>query len=46
MFRYKTTIGRRLRSRTLLTQQTEVRIACAIMSQMTRQGMPERVLTS
>ena len=41
IFRFKTIIGRRLRSRTLPSQQTEVRIACSIINTMTQLGMPE-----
>jgi len=41
IFRFKTIIGRRLRSRTLPSQQIEVRIACAIMNKMAQLGMPE-----
>ena len=38
---YKRIIGRRLRSRTLPSQRTEARTACAILNRMTRLGMPD-----
>lgn len=41
IYRYKTIIGRRLRSRTMPSQRTEVRIACAILNTMTHLGMPD-----
>ena len=40
MFRYKTIIGRRLRARTLPSQKTEARAACAVLNRMTRLGRP------
>jgi Transposase DDE domain len=40
VFRYKTIIGRRLRARTLPSQKTEARAACAALNRMTRLGMP------
>jgi hypothetical protein len=40
VFRYKTIIGRRLRARTLPSQKTEARAACAVLNRMTRLGMP------
>jgi hypothetical protein len=40
MFRYKTIIGRGLRARTLPAQRTEARVACSVLNQMTRLGMP------
>jgi hypothetical protein len=41
IFRYKTIIGRRMRSRTLAGQRVEMRIACRILNTMTRLGMPD-----
>jgi hypothetical protein len=40
VFRYKVIIGRRLRARTLPSQKTEARAACAVLNRMTRLGMP------
>jgi len=40
MFRYKTLMGPRLRARTLPTQRSEARMACAVMNRMTQLGMP------
>ena len=40
MSRYKTIIGRGLRSRTLPTQKTEARVGCVALNRMTRLGMP------
>src|SRR5215216_4055135 len=40
MFRYKVIIGRGLRARTLPSQKTEARFACAVLNRMTRLGMP------
>ena len=40
VFRYKATIGRRLRARTLPAQKTEARAACSVLNRMTRLGMP------
>ena len=40
MFRYKTPIGPRLRARTLPTQKSEARMACAVIHRMTQLGMP------
>ena len=40
MFRYKATIGRHLRARTLPAQKTEARVACAVLNRMARLGMP------
>lgn len=39
--RYKTIIGRGMRSRTLAGQQVEVHLACKILNTMTRLGMPD-----
>jgi hypothetical protein len=40
VFRYKMIIGRRLRARSLPSQKTEARAACAVLNRMTRLGMP------
>jgi len=40
MFRYKAIIGRGLRARTLPAQKSEARVACSVLNQMTRLGMP------
>jgi hypothetical protein len=40
VFRYKTTLGRSLRARTLSSQKTEARVACSVLNRMTRLGMP------
>ncbi len=39
--RYKTIIGRSMRSRTFAGQRVEVQLACKILNTMTRLGMPE-----
>ncbi len=41
VFRYKTIIGRSMRSRTFYGQRVEVRLACKILNAMTRLGMPD-----
>ncbi len=41
VFRYKTMIGRSMRSRTLDGQRVEVRLACKILNAMTHLGMPD-----
>ena len=41
IYRYKTIIGRRLRSRTMASQGTEISIACAILNNMAQLGMPD-----
>jgi len=41
MYRYKTIIGRRMRSRTLAGQRVEVQLASRILNMMTRFGMPD-----
>ena len=41
MYRYKTIIGRRMRSRTLEGQKIEVRLASKILNTMTRLGMAD-----
>jgi hypothetical protein len=40
IFRYKTIIARSLRARKLPAQKSEARIACSVLNQMTRLGMP------
>ncbi len=39
--RYKTIIGRAMRSRTLAGQRVEVQLACRILNTMTLLGMPD-----
>ena len=41
IYRYKTIIGRCMRSRTLVGQQVEVRLACSVLNTMTHLGMPD-----
>ncbi len=41
IYRYKTIIGRCMRSRTLPGQRVEMRIACKILNTMTSLGMPD-----
>ena len=41
MYRYKTIIGRSMRSRTMGGQRKEVFLACGILNRMTQLGMPE-----
>jgi IS5 family transposase len=41
VYRYKTIIGRGMRSRSLESQCVEVRIACKILNRMTLLGMPD-----
>ena len=41
MYRYKTIIGRSMRSRTFDGQRVEVKLACKILNTMTLLGMPE-----
>ncbi len=41
VFRYKTIIGRSMRSRTLAGQRVEARLACTILNTMTFLGMPD-----
>jgi len=43
MYRYKTVVGRRLHARTLPNQQTEAKIGCNVLNQMTMLGMPATV---
>ena len=41
MYRYKTIIGRRMRSRTFDGQRVEVQIACKVLNTITLLGMPD-----
>jgi hypothetical protein len=41
VFRYKSTLGQRMRSRSLGNQQAEVSLACKILDTMTSLGMPD-----
>ncbi len=41
VFRYKTIMGRGMRSRTMKGQQMEVLLACRILNRMTQLGMPD-----
>lgn len=41
VYRYKTIIGRSMRSRTFDGQRVEVQLACTILNTMTRLGMPD-----
>jgi len=41
VYRYKCTIGRTMRSRTLQGQRVESRVGCKILNTMTALGMPE-----
>jgi hypothetical protein len=41
VYRYKTIIGRGMRSRTLAGQRVEVQLACRVLNTMTRLGMPD-----
>ncbi len=41
IYRYKTIIGRGMRSRTLVGQLVEVQLACRVLNTMTRLGMPD-----
>ena len=41
VFRYKTMIGRSVRSRTFDGQRVEVQLACKVLNTMTRLGMPD-----
>ena len=43
MFRYKTIIGEKLKSRTFERQKTEIKIGCKIFNIMTLAGMPESI---
>ena len=46
MYRYKTIIGRTMRSRNVKNQQTESRLACAVINQMRALGMPNGFCTT
>ncbi|MFC1791240.1 hypothetical protein ACFL0I_02085 [Gemmatimonadota bacterium] len=41
MYRYKTIIGRRMRSRTFDGQRVEVQLASKVLNTMTLLGMPD-----
>jgi hypothetical protein len=41
IYRYKTIIGRRMKSRTLEGQRVEAQLGCRILNTMTRLGMPD-----
>ena len=41
VYRYKTIIGRCMRSRALAGQQVEVQVACRVLNTMTHLGMPD-----
>ena len=41
VFRYKTILGQRMRSRSLPNQRVEVSLACKILNTMTSLGMPD-----
>ena len=41
VFRYKTIMGRRMRSRTFDGQRVEVQLASKILNRMARLGIPE-----
>ena len=41
VFRYKTLMGRSMRSRTLESQRVEAQLACGILNTMTGLGMPD-----
>ena len=41
VFRYKTIIGRGMRSRTLEGQRAEAQLGCGILNTMTNLGMPD-----
>jgi hypothetical protein len=41
IYRYKTIIGRGMRSRTLAGQRVEVQLACTVLNTITRLGMPD-----
>lgn len=41
VYRYKTIIGRGMRSRTLAGQRVEVQLACKVLKTITRLGMPD-----
>jgi len=41
IYRYKTIIGRGMKSRSLAGQLVEVQLACSVLNTMTRLGMPD-----
>jgi hypothetical protein len=41
VFRYKSILGQRMRSRSLGSQRVEVRLACKILNTMTSLGRPD-----
>jgi hypothetical protein len=41
VFRYKTILGHRMRSRSFGSQRAEVRLTCEILNTMTSLGMPD-----
>ena len=43
VFRYKSILGQRMRSRSLGSQRVEVRLACKILNTMNSLGMPDSV---
>jgi hypothetical protein len=43
VFRYKSILGQRMRSRSLPSQRVEVSLACKILNTMTSLGMPDSV---
>ncbi|NNM07312.1 MAG: hypothetical protein HKO65_19620 [Gemmatimonadetes bacterium] len=43
VFRYKSILGQRMRSRSLGEQRVEVTLACKILNTMTSPGMPDGV---
>ena len=43
VYRYKTILGREMRSRCLKGQRVEVQIGCKILNRMAQLGMPESV---
>jgi hypothetical protein len=43
VFRYKTILGQRMRSRSLARQRVEVNLACKILNTMTGLGRPDSV---
>ena len=43
VFRYKSILGQRMRSRSLSSQRVEVSLACKILNTMTSLGMPDSV---
>jgi transposase len=43
VFRYKSILGQRMRSRSLGSQRVEARLACKILNKMTSLGMPDSV---